>query len=49
MLQYLPRLAYLSLNRPVVGSATLFCQKSQKMQYYVRVSTKLAKVRQYLL
>ena len=39
--QVLPRLAY--INRPVVGKTTILRQKSQKIQYYVRIATKLAK------
>jgi len=36
-------------NRPVVGKTTLLNQKSQKIHYYIRTVTKLAKAYLYLL
>jgi len=45
----LPRLSYTISNRPVVGKTTLLRQKSQQTHYYYRITTKLAKLYQYLL
>ena len=45
----LPRLSYITFNRPVVGKITLLYQKSQQTHYYYRIAAKLVKAYQYLL
>ena len=44
----LPRLSYITFNRPVVGKTALLRQKSQQTPYYYRIASKLVKQCQYL-